>query len=213
MVNPSTIKILVTDDHAVLREGIMRILASRLDNVTFGEASNATEALEKVWAEKWNLILLDITMPGRSGLDILQQLRHAQPDTPILVLSMHSEDQFAVRVLRAGAAGYLTKNSDPNELIGAVQKILAGGHYISASLGEKLAASLRHNIQPPQELLSDREFQVMRMIASGKTLKEIAAELSLSVKTISTYRTRILEKMGMRTNAEMMHYAIEHGLA
>jgi DNA-binding NarL/FixJ family response regulator len=213
MPNSTPIKILVTDDHAVLREGIMRILATRLENVSFGEASNATEALEKAWEEKWHLILLDITMPGRSGLDILQQLRQAQPDTPILVLSMHSEDQFAVRVLRAGAAGYLTKNSDPNELVSAVQKILGGGHYISSSLGEKLAASLRHNIQPPQELLSDREFQVMRMIASGKTLKEIAAELSLSVKTISTYRTRILEKMEMRTNAELMHYAIEHGLA
>jgi len=213
MPDTSPIKILVTDDHAVLREGIMRILATRLANVAFGEASNATEALEKVWAEKWDLILLDITMPGRSGLDILQQLRQAQPDTPILVLSMHSEDQFAVRVLRAGAAGYLTKNSDPSEFIAAVQKILSGGHYISASLGEMLAASLRNNSQPPQELLSDREFQVMRMIASGKTLKEISAELSLSVKTISTYRTRILDKMGMRTNAELMHYAIEHGLA
>jgi len=213
MTTPAPTKILVTDDHAVLREGIMRIIAMRLSNITFGEASNATEALEKVWAEKWDLILLDITMPGRSGLDILQQIRQAQPDTPVLVLSMHSEDQFAVRVLKAGAAGYLTKTSDPNELIGAVQKILSGGHYISASLSEKLAASLRQNNKPPQELLSDREFQVMRMISSGKTLKEIAYELSLSVKTISTYRTRILEKMGMRTNAELMHYAIEHGLA
>ena len=212
MAEPATIKILVTDDHAVLREGIIRILASRIEHVTFGEASNATEALEKVWAQKWDLILLDITMPGRSGLDILQQLRHAQPDTPVLVLSMHSEDQFAVRVLRAGAAGYLTKNSDPNELLSAVQKILAGGHYITASLGEKLAASLRHNIQPPQELLSDREFQVLRMIASGKIVSEIAKELSLSVKTISTYRSRILEKMGMKNNAELMHYAMQHQL-
>jgi len=153
-------------------------------------------------------------MPGRSGLEVLREIKKSRPKLPVLVLSMHPENHFAVRVLKRGASGYMTKESAPEELVGAIRKVLAGGRYVSNSLAEKLATYLAggDSQKPPQELLSDREFQVLRLIASGKIVSEIARELSLSVKTISTYRTRILEKMGMKNNAELMHYAMQHQL-
>jgi len=205
-------KILLADDHAVVRHGLKQILTDEFKRATFGEARNAQEALDLVWKQEWDVVVLDITMPGRSGLDALREIKKSKPRLPVLVLSMHPENQFAVRVLKAGASGYMTKESAPDELVGAVKKVLAGGRYVSTALAETLAASLSNNQRAPQEKLSDREFQVLRLIASGKMATEIARELSLSVKTISTYRTRILEKMGMKNNAELMHYAIQHRL-
>ena len=206
-------RILLADDHTVVRHGLKQILAEEFKKAIFGEARNATEALDLVWKENWDVAVLDITMPGRSGLEVLREIKRSKPKLPVLVLSMHPENQFAVRVLKRGAAGYMTKESASAELVGAVRKVLAGGRYVSNSLAEKLATYLANdNQKPPQELLSDREFQVLRLIASGKIVSEIARELSLSVKTISTYRTRILEKMGLRNNAELMHYAMQHQL-
>jgi two-component system, NarL family, invasion response regulator UvrY len=207
-------KILLTDDHAVVRHGLKQILAEDFKKATFGEARNAQEALNKVWKENWDVVVLDITMPGRSGLEVLREIKKSKPKLPVLVLSMHPEGQFAVRVLKRGASGYMTKESAPEELVGAIKKVLAGGRYVSNSLAEKLANYLSggETQKSPQEKLSDREFQVLRLIASGKIVSEIAQELSLSVKTISTYRSRILEKMGMKNNAELMHYAMQHQL-
>lgn len=206
-------KILLADDHAVVRKGLKQILADEFKRAIFGEARNATEALDLIWKEHWDVVVLDITMPGRSGLEVLREIKRHKPRTPVLVLSMHPENQFAVRVLKRGASGYMTKESAPDELVGAIRKVLAGGRYVSTSLAEKLATYVSDDAQkPPQELLSDREFQVLRLIAAGKIVSEIAKELSLSVKTISTYRTRILEKMGLRNNAELMHYAMQHQL-
>jgi two-component system, NarL family, invasion response regulator UvrY len=205
-------KILLADDHAVVRHGLKQILTDAFKRATYGEARNAQEALELVWKQDWDVVVLDITMPGRSGLEVLREIKHSKPRLPVLVLSMHPENQFAVRVLKSGASGYMTKESAPDELVGAVKKVLAGGRYVSTALAENLAASLSVNQRAPQEKLSDREFQVLRLIASGKIATDIARELSLSVKTISTYRTRILEKMGMKNNAELMHYAIQHRL-
>jgi DNA-binding NarL/FixJ family response regulator len=206
-------KILITDDHAVLRRGLKQILEDGFGKVQFGEAANAGEAVEKVAKENWDLVVLDITMPGRTGLDALKEIKAIKPQQRILVLSVHSEDQFAVRVLKAGASGFLNKDSAPEELVKAVRKVLAGGRYVSASLAEKLALNIdRPADQPAHQILSDREFQVLRMIGSGKTVSEIAAELSLSVKTVSTYRARILEKMDLNTNAEITRYAFENKL-
>lgn len=206
-------KILLTDDHAVVRHGLKQILAEEFRRAIFGEAKNAQEALDLVWKEHWDVVILDITMPGRSGLDVLREIKRSKPRVPVLVLSMHPENQFAVRVLKSGASGYMTKESAPQELVGAIRKVLNGGRYVSPSLAEKLATYVSSDSQkPPQELLSDREFQVLRLIASGKIVSEIAKDLSLSVKTISTYRTRILEKMGLKNNAELMHYAMQHQL-
>lgn len=206
-------RILIADDHAVVRHGLKQILADEFKRSVFGEASNAQEALNRVWKEQWDVVVLDITMPGRSGLEVLREIKKSSPKLPVLVLSMHPENQFAVRVLKRGAAGYMTKESAPAELVGAIKKVIAGGRYVSSALAEKLATYLAaDNQKPVQELLSDREFQVLRLIASGKIVSDIARELSLSVKTISTYRSRILEKMGMKNNAELMHYAIQHQL-
>jgi two-component system, NarL family, invasion response regulator UvrY len=205
-------KILLADDHAVVRHGLKQILTDAFKRATYGEARTAQQALELLWKQEWDVVVLDITMPGRSGLEVLREIKQSKPKLPVLVLSMHPENQFAVRVLKAGASGYMTKESAPDELVGAVKKILAGGRYVSPSLAENLAASLSHSQKSPQEKLSDREFQVLRLIASGKMVSDIARELSLSIKTISTYRSRILEKMGMKNNAELMHYAIQHRL-
>jgi DNA-binding NarL/FixJ family response regulator len=206
-------KILLADDHAVVRRGLKQILAEEFKRAIFGEARNAQEALDLVWKEQWDVVVLDITMPGRSGLEVLREIKKSKPRVPVLVLSMHPENQFAVRVLKRGASGYMTKESAADELVGAIKKVLAGGRYVSTSLAEKLATYLAADTpKAPQELLSDREFQVLRLIASGKIVSEIAKELSLSVKTISTYRTRILEKMRLRNNAELMHYAMQHQL-
>jgi DNA-binding NarL/FixJ family response regulator len=207
------IKVFIADDHAIVREGLKQILSDTSDMVAAGEAANSQEVLDKVHKGDWDVVLLDIAMPGRGGLDTLEQLKRARPGLPVLMLSMYPEEQYAVRALRAGASGYLTKESAPEELIAAIRKVSQGGRYVSASLAEKLASRLDRDAERPvHEMLSDREYQVMLMIASGKTVKEIADELSLSVKTISTHRARMLTKMGMRTNAEITYYAIKQGL-
>ena len=206
-------KILITDDHAVLRRGLKQILEDGFGKIQFGEAANASEAIAAVAKEPWDLVVLDITMPGRSGLDALKEIKSLKPAQRVLVLSVHSEDQFATRVLKAGASGFLNKDSAPEELVKAARKVLAGGRYVSASLAEKLAGTLdKKTSEFPHQTLSDREFQVLRMIGSGQTVGEIAAELNLSVKTVSTYRTRILEKMDLHTNAELTRYAFENKL-
>ncbi|MCG3111831.1 MAG: response regulator transcription factor [Candidatus Manganitrophus sp.] len=207
------IKILIADDHAIVRRGLKQILTETADMVVAGEAHNGQELLEKMRSDQWDVIVLDISMPGRGGLDILKQLKSERPKLPVLMLTIHPEDQYAVRVLRAGASGYLTKESAPDHLVEAIRKVARGGKYISPHLAERLAFNLESiSERPLHEALSDREFQVLRLIASGKTVKEIGEELSLSVKTISTYRTRILEKMKMKNNAEMTHYAIQQKL-
>lgn len=203
-------RVLIADDHAVFRRGLRETLAEAFSRATFGEAKTAHEALEQVRRQDWDVVILDISMPGKSGLDILDDLKRLRPKLPILLLSMHPEQQFARRALKAGASGYLTKDSVPDELKTAVKKIVAGGRYVSATLAENLAVDLRRGGDTPlHELLSDREFQVMRMIASGKTVKDIAEDLSLSVKTVSTYRARILEKTGMKSNADLIRYALQ----
>jgi two-component system invasion response regulator UvrY len=207
------IKILIADDHAIVREGLKQIVAETTDIVVADEASSGLEVLKKVWDTEYDVVILDISMPGKDGVDILKQLKSQNPHLPILVLSMHPEEQYAIRVLKAGAAGYLTKESAPTDLITAIRKVATGRKYVSSSLAEKLALDLERDTEKPlHETLSDREYQVMCMIASGKRAKEIAEGLCLSVKTISTYRSRILEKMKMKNNAEVMHYAIKHGL-
>jgi len=206
-------RILIADDHAVVRTGLKEILAQEFLGAVFGEAESSAETLEKIRADSWDVLVLDISMPGRSGLDVLHELKAAHSKLPVLVLSMHSEQEYAVRALKAGAAGYLTKESAPDDLIDAVNKILTGGKYVSESLAEKLVFDLEAGAEKaPHELLSDREYEVMRMIASGKTVTEIGKKLSLSVKTISTYRRRVLEKMGLKSNAELTQYAIAREL-
>lgn len=207
------IRVLVVDDHAILRRGLRALLSDAFAKAEFGEASNAEQALEQLRNKAWDVALLDVTLPGKSGLDLLKELKDGWPKLPVLVLSVHPEDQFALRALKAGAEGYMTKESVPEELVEAVRKILAGGRYVSPALAEKLALNVRKDLtRPPHETLSDREHEVMCHLASGKTVTEIARELSLSVKTISTYRTRILEKLGLRNTAEITRYAIQNGL-
>ena len=206
-------RILIADDHAIVREGIKQILVEMSDSIIIDEASNGQEVLRDIWKNEYDLVLLDISMPGRNGLDILKQIKSDKPDLKVLVLSMHPEEQYAVRALKAGASGYLTKERTPHELIDAVQKVSTGKKYVSSSLAETLACHLENNSEKPlHEMLSDREYEVLCMIASGKTVKEIADELSLSVKTISTYRTRILDKMQMKNNAQLTHYTIQNHL-
>ena len=207
------IRILIADDHTIVREGLKQILAETSDMMVADEATNGLEALDKVARQDFNVVLLDISMPGRNGLDVLRQLKAEHPGVPVLILSMYSEEQYAMRALRAGAAGYLTKDSAAEELILAIRKISSGRKYLGPSLAEKLAVYLEHGEDTPlHETLSDREFQVMCLIASGKAVKEIGNELNLSVKTISTYRTRIMEKMRMKTNAALTHYVIQNRL-
>jgi DNA-binding NarL/FixJ family response regulator len=209
----SMIKVLVADDHPVVREGLKQILAEAQDIEVSAEAENGYEILDKVRNQEFDVIVLDITMPGLMGLDVLKQLKSEKPELPIMILSMHPEEQYAIRVLRAGASGYLTKASAPNKLTEAIRKLYRGGKYVSSSLAERLADELRGDLTKlPHETLSDREYQVMCLIASGKTVTQIADQLALSVKTVSTYRSRILEKMRMKTNAELTHYAIENKL-
>jgi DNA-binding NarL/FixJ family response regulator len=206
-------RILIADDHAVVRQGMKQILAGAFKRSTFGEAANSQEALELVWKQVWDIVVLDLTMPGRSGLEVLKEIKRARPKLPVLILSMHPEDQFAVRLLKAGASGYLTKESAPEELVGAINKAVAGGRYVSATLAEKLALLIVRDVDAaPHESLSDREFLILRLIASGKTVSAIAADLSLSVKTVSTYRMRMLEKMCMSNNAELVQYAFQYQL-
>src|SRR4029077_6309910 len=203
-------KVLIADDHAVFRRGLRETLAEFFFKITFGEAKTAQETVELVRRHDWDVVILDISMPGKSGLDVLDDLRRLRPRLPILLLSMHPEEQYARRALKAGASGYLTKESVPEELKLAVRKIVAGGRYVSSTLAEKLANDLRKGVDMPlHEILSDREFQVLRMIASGKTVTQIAEEIGLSVKTISTYRARILEKTDLKTTAELIRYAFQ----
>lgn len=212
--DPTMIQVLIADDHTVVRRGLKQILAETSDIVVRAEAGNAQEAFEELKAHPSDVLILDINMPGRSGLDVLRQINQEYPKIPVLVLSGHPEDQFATRVLKSGASGYLSKESAPDELIKAIRKVHAGGKYISSSQAENLvhAISSPHSLNP-HESLSNREHEVLRLIASGKTVSQIAKQLHLSVKTISTYRTRILEKMNMQTNAQLTHYAIKIGLA
>lgn len=207
------IQILIVDDHAILRRGLKEILEREFRDVSIGGAGTAEQALTQLGSEKWDLVILDITMPGRSGVDVLRNLKALRPKLPVLVLSMHPEDQYGKRVLKAGASGYMNKESAPEELIKAVRKLLSGGRYVSPTLAETLAVDLgRDDGTPAHERLSDREFEVLRKMASGKTVGQIAQELHLSVPTVSTYRARILEKMGMSNTAELIRYALSHHL-
>src|ERR1041384_1303522 len=209
----SFMRILIADDHAVVRRGLSEIMADEYDPLTIGEAQNAEATLRLVLEQTWDIVVLDISMPGKNGLEVLKELKQLRPKLPVLILTAHPEEQYALRVLKAGAAGYMTKESAPEHLIEAVRKVTRGERYISPALIDILATSIGVNVtQPPHESLSDREYQVLCLIASGKSVGQIAAELSLSAKTISTYRARILEKMGMKTNAELTHYAISNKL-
>jgi two-component system, NarL family, invasion response regulator UvrY len=209
----SMVKVFIADDHPIVREGLKLILAKTADMSVVGEAADGQELLTKLRTCSADVILLDISMPGRSGLDVLKQIKAKWPKTRLLVLSLHPEDQYAMRVLRAGASGYLTKESASDQLITAIRKVASGGKYISNALAEQLAMELDAPADKPLHgTLSDREYEVLRMIASGKSVSEIGEELSLSVKTISTYRARILAKMNMTKTADIIHYGIRHGI-
>jgi DNA-binding NarL/FixJ family response regulator len=207
------IRVFVADDHAVVRRGIKQILAEEKDMTVVGEAADAEEIIKKMYDEHWDVLILDITMPGKNGLDAMIEIKQRKPDLKVLILTMYPEQEIAIRALKTGASGYLNKDSVPGELIKAVRKVYGGGRYISSSLAESIAFSVeKENIKLPHENLSEREFQVMCLIASGNSLTQISGELSLSVKTVSTYRARILEKMNVKTNVELTHYAIKHQL-
>ena len=206
-------RVLIADDHAIVRKGLARILADIPDTVILDEACNGEEALDMIARNDYDLVLLDISMPGKGGFEVLNEIRSSKPGVPVLMFSMHPEEQYALRALRSGASGYLTKESAADELLVAMRKVLGGGKYISDSLAEKLVFGLLKDVEKPlHETLSDRERQVLRMVAAGKTLSEIAAELSLNVQTISTFRARLLRKMRMKSNAELTHYAINNSL-
>ncbi len=205
--------ILIVDDHPAFRRGVRQILEEALARVEISEAQNAAEALQHISKKKWGVVVLDINLPGRSGLDLLKDIRRTHPKLRVLVLSMYPEDQYAIRVLKAGAFGYVTKESAPEQLVEAIKKVIGGEKYISPSLAEKLVFNLEPGTErPAHETLSDREYEVMCLIASGKTVTKIAEKLSLSVKTISTYRARILQKMGLENNTEIVQYAVKHHL-
>jgi two-component system, NarL family, invasion response regulator UvrY len=206
-------KVLIIDDHEVVRAGVKKILGEQPGATAFAEAGTASEALELVREQHWDVALLDLSLGSTSGLEVLKELKQIRPRLPVLILTMHSEEQYARRAFKAGAADYITKDSSRAELFKAINRVIEGGKYVSSALAEKLVTYLaRDTDQPFHEILSDREFEVMNLIASGKTVGEIAGLISLSDKTISTYRSRILEKMGMKTNAELTRYAIHHKL-
>ncbi|MCU1266498.1 MAG: response regulator with a DNA-binding domain [Acidobacteria bacterium] len=207
-------KVLIADDHAVVRNGVKKIFEDQPEETSFGEASTALEVLKLVREENWDLVILDISLGGGgNGLDALKEIRQIRPRLRVLILTMHDEEQYARRAFKAGAAGYITKDSSRAELLKAINQVASGARYISKAFAEELVINLeRGSDRPPHESLSDREFEVMRLIASGKAVGEIAVLLSLSANTISTYRARILEKMGIRTNAELTHYAIQNHL-
>jgi two-component system, NarL family, invasion response regulator UvrY len=207
------VRMLIVDDHPLVRRGIVEVLAEAFPGGNIAEATDGAGALQAVFDGSWDLVVLDLSMPGKTGLDVLKEMRCACPRLPVLILSTYPEQQFAVRALRAGASGYLNKGSSPEVLLFAVRKVLAGGKFVSATLGESLVADLNHDFSKPvHECLSDREYYVMLRIASGKTVGEIAEEIHLSVKTISTYRARILEKMHLRNNADLTQYGMREKL-
>lgn len=206
-------RILIADDHAIVRMGLRQIV-EQMAHVSVEEVVNGQEVLVKIREERWDVLILDISMPRGNGLDVLQEVKHMLPNLPVLVLSVHPEDQYAMRVLKAGASGYINKDCAPGELLLAIQKVIAGGKYISPMLAERLAFVISGNFDGlPHEILSDREYRVLVMIGSGKSISEIANELTLSVKTVSTYRTRVLEKLNMRNNAELIRYTIDKQLS
>ena len=209
----TTKRILLADDHYIVRQGLKQVLTDKLGCVEFGEASNGAEALQLIWNEHWDVLLLDISMPGRGGLDTLKEVKRAKPQLPVIVLSMHSETLFAVRALKLGACAYVRKDSAGLELITAVEAAFRGEHYITPGVGEQMAREMKADRGGlPHESLSDREYQVFCLLGSGKTVKEIANRFSLSGKTISTYRTRILEKMDLKNNFQITHYVVRHNL-
>jgi len=207
------VRIIIADDHTVVRKGLKQILLEEFPSAHIEEVSDAEELLKKVMKSEWDVVISDLSMPGRSGLESLQQIKQHYPRLPVLILSVHSEEHYAIRVLKAGASGYLSKDTASDELVKAVNRVLLGKKYITASIAEKLASTLdQDNDKPSHEHLSDREFEVLKLIASGKSVSDIAAMLSLSVTTVSTYRARILTKMNMKTNADLTLYAIENKL-
>jgi DNA-binding NarL/FixJ family response regulator len=207
------IRVIIADDHPVVRAGLKQVLAESADVLVTAETGSGEALLREVRAREFDVALLDITMPGIGGLETLKRLKALKPELPVLMLSMHSEDQFALRSIKAGAAGYLTKESAPAELVQAIRRVVGGRRYVSQGLAEKLATEIRHGADRlAHERLSDRELQVLCMLAAGKTMTAIAGNLNLSVKTVSTYRTRLLEKMGLATNAELIAYAIRNSL-
>jgi len=207
------IRVLVVDDHPVIRQGLRQILADSAEIEVGGEAADGREALELIRSEHWDVVLLDISMPGMNGLDLVKQLRSEKATVQVLVLSIHPEDQYAIRMLRAGAAGYVTKGSPPDQLVAAIRTVAQGENYISPEVSAKVLTTLiKTDNRPPHEMLSDREFEVMRKLAAGTTVSTISKELILSVKTISTYRTRILQKMRLKSNAELTRYALDNDL-
>ena len=206
------IRVIIVDDHPVVRRGLKQIIAAEQDMQVVGDAESAREAISVIRHTPCDAVVLDITLPDASGLDVLSRLKSERPTLPVLIMSIHDEEQYALRVLKSGASGYLMKNSIPEELIQAIRKIASGGKYISPSLAERLASELASPETPLHEKLSAREFQIMRLIASGKSLKEIGEALCISGKTVSSHRARILEKMKMSTNADLIRYALEHHL-
>lgn len=211
--DPRPIRVLIVDDHAIIREGLQQLLADKFPEARFAQAVNAHQALVLLRESPWDVMVLDITMPGRSGLDILHEIKDIQPKIKVLVLTMHPENLYAMRVLKLGASGYLTKERASKEIIQAVEKVLAGGKYITPTLAENLVAKLNAPAgKLPHEILSDREYEIMVLIASGRSVKEIAGDLSLSIKTISTYRTRVLKKLRFKTNADVIRYAMRERL-
>jgi two-component system, NarL family, invasion response regulator UvrY len=207
------IRILIADDHIIVRKGLRQILLEEFPSAQIKEVSDAEEMIKKIVGGKWDVVISDISMPGRSGLDALHQIKESRPKLPVLILSIHPEDQYAIRVLKAGASGYLNKGLAAEELVKAVRKVLSGKKYISAAVADKLAATLNHNSdKEPHNLLSNREFDVMKLLAAGKSVSEIAESISLSLTTVSTYRFRIMIKMQMKTNADLTRYALDHKL-
>jgi len=206
------IRVLLADDHAVVRRGLKQILAETEDIRTEGEVDSGAGVLREVRAKKYDMVLLDITLPDQNGLEVLGQLRAVRPNLPVLMLSVHPEEQYAVRALKTGAAGYLTKDSAPEEMVAAIRKVYRGGKYVSAALAERLVGLLGEQEGAPHESLSEREFQVMLLLANGKSVGEIANRLALSAKTVSTYRSRLMEKLGMKSIAELVRYVMEQGL-
>jgi DNA-binding NarL/FixJ family response regulator len=207
------INVLIADDHAIVRQGLRQILSETEDLVVAGEADDGVEALQLARQQEWNVFLLDVSMPNRNGIDTLKQLKKEFPKLPVLILSMHPEEQYAVRALKAGASGYLTKQSAPEQLVTAIRQVARGKKYVSPTVAMQLADAIANDTeQPAHELLSDREYEVLKLIAAGKTLTQVADELNLAVATISTFRARILTKLGLSSTAEMIRYGLEHGL-